>query len=197
LLPFKLRLFQVIIEAILPILGYFYWNWSFYFILLFYFLDYLVSSVFLLKKIDLIQKNSVNQAEINAFQKYSSLIVIALIIIMGYFLLRQVNEKFDFVQETLNFLLVKEFGIPQGILLLPLIYLAGYVNFKNFFIVPKKYLVIKKADLFSSYFIGNLICLGLLVSFFGLTFFVQFNELTSVLILVALASAYSLFYKRI
>ncbi len=196
MLPFKLRLFQVIVEALLPILGYFYWDWSFYFILFYYFLDYLVSSVFLLKKIDLIQKNNINQVEINTFQKYSSFIIIALIILIGYFLLFNLNKKFSFTQETLNFLFVKEFGIPQGFLLLPLIYLAGYMNFKNLFLVPKRYLTIKKTDLFSSYYYGNLICLGLVSFFYILTLFIQFNELTNVIILVVLSSFYSLYFKK-
>ena len=51
----KVKLIQTLGELLIPLLGYFFWNWSFYFIALFYFLDLLASTCILPLKINKIE----------------------------------------------------------------------------------------------------------------------------------------------
>src|ERR1700741_5209084 len=129
----KLKLFQTLSEALLPLLGYFYWNWSFYDLLLFYFLDLLVATTFTfvkIKKVVIYTKtpSPVFMFTIGLFVCYFT------IILLSVDLLPEIMPGFDFLKDTSRFFMLKDMGIPQGILLLPLVFYAGYLQYKMKFI---------------------------------------------------------------
>ena len=59
---------QLVGDAIIPILGFFFWDWNLYFILLFYFLDMLTKEVLLHLK-----SNKINQYILNRHRNQSGL----------------------------------------------------------------------------------------------------------------------------
>lgn len=180
----KLRIVQVILESTLPILGYFYWNWSFYFILLFYFLDFLVSSIFIIIKAKKINKYSNYREKTSFLNVLFSFFLVSLFIFLAVLTLQNQYSNFSFYKETMNFILLEDMGLPQGIFLFPLVIYAGYMNYKTQFIMPKKYTFLTVKTLYNHYNLGLLLCVVSFALAFSVTNFVQIPELLSILLLV-------------
>jgi len=139
----KLKLIQAIGEAIIPLLGFFYFEWNLYFILLFYFIDLVTTEVFLHLKINQILKfQSVKSYSkkwkvntlINSFS-------VVLIMIGTHFVVQLLYPGISFKQEFVDFIMYEEAGIPipQGFILLPIVVFGNYQQYKTMFLRPRLY----------------------------------------------------------
>ncbi|MDG0974820.1 MAG: hypothetical protein P8O07_11735 [Crocinitomicaceae bacterium] len=130
---------QAVGESVIPLLGFFWFNWDLYFIALFYLLDLLVTEVFYqlkLTKITQFQKQSIPY-----LRRFQSAGFTLAILGMSHVMLRMMYPELDFGKDFIAFLVYEEAGIPipQGIILLPLVVLGNYQQYKLFFLVPKRF----------------------------------------------------------
>lgn len=137
-------LVQTILEAIIPVLGYFYWNWDLSFILLFYLLDWLLAYGILLAKGNKRISFSRDTTEKSIFVRHSiiaCLTLAAACAAIGAGV--AINHPgLDWWKRTIDFLTYKELGVQQGIVLIPLIVLNGILVFRQQFLIPARYRVL-------------------------------------------------------
>lgn len=125
-------LIQILGELAIPLMGFFLWNWSLYFILLFYIIENLFATYF----------------QVETFRKFQALIqkksipldVKQLFIFLGFWLLEVIfihvflfltNPSIQFGKEIIDFFMYEDMGIPQGFLLIPLLYFASTMKMKQ------------------------------------------------------------------
>jgi hypothetical protein len=196
LTPIRFRFIQVLFEAAIPIIGYFYWNWTFYYILLFYLLDLLASTGFILVKAKKIGKIQTNAEKAKPFHLISSPILFSGGILLAAGTILNLYPDFSFYAETVKFILLKDMGIAQGIFLIPLVIYAAYMNYKTQFLLQKKHHSLSLKGLFFHYFKGMLLFVFGFFMAYCITFFIQVPEIISVLIFVLAVSVYSFFEKH-
>lgn len=126
---------QLLADLILPLVGYYMWGWNLYFILFFFVLDLLSNYYFTLLKS---RKIVVSQGVL--FPKLKVFLTTLLYLLSGVgsvFLLSKIMSETSFLSELKAFVSYKEMGIPQLILLLPLITIGAYMQYKVQFLIPK------------------------------------------------------------
>ncbi len=127
---------QHIAEAIIPILGFYFWNWSWYFILLFYILDATAKEIIIhLKSKKIYQTQGGDQSlivwEKNGF-KSAALAILTLVVL--HFMYYINHKNVSFTQEIIAFLSYREMGISQGWVLVPLVGLNVWMQYKFTFL---------------------------------------------------------------
>jgi hypothetical protein len=128
---------KALLEGIIPVLGFFYWDWGLSFILFFYFLDWIAKETTQhlgARKIDKTQGNGMKTWKRKGF--FSALFIV-LSVSVWIFVLACRDTHFSIQKELLQFLMYKEMGIPQGFILLPIIFLGVWMTFKFEFVQQK------------------------------------------------------------
>ena len=123
---------QLIGELVIPLLGYFFWDWSLLFILLFYLIENLFFSYFRIETIREIKKTVLKTEQKREYQdlvKSFFLWLIECILVHLFIMLIYPNQSFT--TEWINFFMYQDLGIPQGIILLPLIYFSSQMKKKQ------------------------------------------------------------------
>lgn len=139
----RLNLINAIGELIIPLMGFLFLDWGIYFILLFYFIDLVVTEVFVYVKVNkIIQFQKINfpfrwhygRLMLNTF-----LMLIA--IVSAHIAVCFIVPDIDFILQIHNFLSYEEVGvpIPQGYILLPLVVFANFQQYKMTFIKTQKF----------------------------------------------------------
>lgn len=191
--PIHLQVFQLLAEIAIPLLGYFLWDWGFYFILLFFLLDYLVFIVFTFIK----HRKIVQHREVPYFfpikQMLYSAVILIFTLVFTYFALPLIGP-FDFQAETWEFLSYKEMGIPQGLLLLPLLIYGGYAQYKMQFLMPRKFAVTSATENWKTHFFFLRIAGIAALIFFILSSFFVFPEIIYIGILLLGITAVKWFF---
>lgn len=126
-------------DALIPLLGFFVWDWSLYFILLFYILDLLAREA-----ITHIKTRKIYQVQ--GLQKRSKWVrnglVSALLLIIVFVFIHVavyfIHPGISFTKEVQLFWEYKELGIQQGYLLVPLVIYAAYAQYKMQFLMTGK-----------------------------------------------------------
>jgi hypothetical protein len=132
------KITQLLGDLAIPIIGYYFWDWNMFFILFFYILDVSVSTAFTLVKTKAIHKHHKTS---NYPWKHIFLILIGyfLTFYLVYFLILNISPKVSISKEIIRFVMMKEMGLPQGVLLLPLLIVGGYMQYKISFLIPKAF----------------------------------------------------------
>lgn len=152
-------------ELLIPVLGYFFWNWNIYFIFLFMFLDLLAYNVlfaFKLKKIVIYQYGRITQKRPFLIGGMLLLLFSTLIFTSYSWLFTHLLQT-DFRQEIIDFLSYEDMGFPQGYILLPLIILMAYMNYKMEFLFLRKFMQIDQRQLLKDYLRDNIAAIILVV----------------------------------
>jgi hypothetical protein len=113
-------------DVALPLVGFLFWDWGFYFIALFFLFDLLFRTLFLKRR--LIPLNELKNRNRILFKGLLySFIEILLIhcIVISVFVHLNIGDSF------LAFLTYEELGIPQGAVLLPLLFLNEFMKIRN------------------------------------------------------------------
>lgn len=121
------KISSLIGDVALPLFGYFFWNWNFYFILLFFMLDQLARVIFLPQRLKLIETSKAAKNKI--VFRHIFLLLIELIVIHSAVYFQ--NKDINFSNEFLRFLSYKDMGISQGVILIPLIIASEWMRIKN------------------------------------------------------------------
>jgi hypothetical protein len=121
------RISSLLGDVALPLFGYFFWNWNFYFILLFFMLDQISRVIFLPQRLKLTE--IIKSEKNKIFFRQLSLLIIELLVIHAAVFLHQKN--INFTKEFVSFLSYEDMGIAQGIILVPLIIASELMRIKN------------------------------------------------------------------
>ena len=188
------KVIQILGDGIIPLLGYFLWDWSLYFILLFYFLDLLTKEVLLhlkTKKIKAVQHhNDRSFLKKWLFKGAISIIMLSVSLFLIHVTMPFLHTDFSATKEIISFMTYTEMGIPQGILLIPLIIAMGYVQFKNEFIKPKQYLTLKFQLIWKNHFTSSLMILAGAGLGLGISTFIILPEWLFVIAIVLVSGVY-------
>jgi hypothetical protein len=114
-------------DVALPLMGYFFWDWNLYFILLFFMLDQLARVVFLHWRMKLTELSSTekrNQIIKAGFLFLSEVIIIHIVIFFQ-------NPSIHFLEEFSRFFHYKDMGIEQGYILFPLVFFGEWMRINN------------------------------------------------------------------
>lgn len=179
---------QLIGELVIPLLGFFLWDWSLLFILLFYLLENLFFSYFRIETVREIKKQILKKDQPrNSKILFKSLILwlIECVLVHLFILLIYPNQSLP--KEWIKFFMYQDLVIPQGIILLPLLYFASKMKMKQDVFVSLKNL--KSADDFNHIAV-NLnyiwIAIGAWGGLIGLNYFIQINELLNLSFILGL-----------
>ncbi len=168
----KARFFQIILEAILPIVGYFYWNWDTSFILLFYFLEWtlflaITSAKGRKRYYYLGDPNEKKEALRNVSLGFVWLFLSC--IIFGFTLIH-LEINLSWLERIHAFITYSDMGIAQGYLLIPILILNGVMVYKQQFISVGRYKTLSMKEITAGAHVQGLIVLvfatlSLVVSF--------------------------------
>jgi len=114
-------------DVAFPLMGYFFWNWNFYFILLYFILDQVARTIFLPWRLKLTELNQSEKIKIIA---QSSILLFSELFIIHFFL-KVLIPDIHFQKEISNFIHYSDMGIEQGYILLPLLILGEWLRMKQ------------------------------------------------------------------
>lgn len=190
----KIKVFQTLSEALLPILGYYYWDWSFYDLLLFYFLDLLVATIFTFVKIKKIKEVKAQMTTLLGFISLMALCYVS-IVLLALWIIPTIIPNFDFYKATVRFVLLQDMGLPQGVFLFPLVFYAGYLQYKMKFLQTNMAQKISVIEVKRQHVQGLLVIVAILGLSFALAQFVSISEQVAVFSLILLTALYSYFWR--
>ena len=188
----RLFLTQTLLEALIPIIGYFEWGWDLSFILLFYLIDWLLAFGILIAKGRKRFSYSHNKPERMLLIKQTvigfMLLLIACLGIAQSLLF--LNPGFNWMQRIVEFMTYEEMGIQQGYVLIPLIVLNGIMVYRQQFIMPARYRTMDMRQITQPFIHQGLILLGFSGALLGITAFISFPEEVLIALLIGGTSAY-------
>ena len=133
------RTIQIIGELAIPLLGYFFWNWSFSFILFFYIIENLFLLYFRIETIQNV-KSTILKAkrivDIKLLLFFLGLWIIEFALI--HFLLKIIATNKNLLNAWQDFFLFEDMGVPQGFILIPLLYFASRMKMKQDIVIEIK-----------------------------------------------------------
>ena len=182
------KLILAISEVFIPLLGFFFFDWGLYFILLFYFLDLITTEVFLHVKAKKIIAHSAASAKKKPWFLLGvfSAFLVGSTILLSHIALRYIIPEINFYEEFIAFLKYEEVGIPiaQGFILLPLVIVGNLQQHKLFFLMPAKYRVFSIGTIFNTRI--KALTIAIVGAFFALiiAIFIPLPEIIYLLLLV-------------
>ena len=192
----QVRIFQALADLAIPLLGYFFWYWDFYFILLFYLLDYKVFCVFSFVKNHKIIAYKGLEYEFPYKKLFQTILLFIIAFALMILALYQMNPMFNLWGETWKFLSYKEMGIAQGIILIPLLVYAGYAQYKLQFLMNRKFQSTKTKIIWKLHFQTMFLVVAASGLFLGLSFIAQLPDIFYVFSLTLGVALYRFFIAR-
>lgn len=190
----RLRIIQTILEGLIPLLGFFLWNWTIHFVLLFYMLDLLADHVFLhlgSRRIVAEQKikssNALKQGLLSTLFLGFALLLIHLALILIF-------PELQLWESMIDFWTYKEMGLEQGYLLLPLVVLAAQQQYKMEFLMPARYRIISLRDHWKKANLGYVIIAAFSGLAIGLSIFIELPATVYLLSIVVVSTVYRLLF---
>lgn len=184
---------QLIGDALIPLLGFFLWNWSLYFILLFYIIDMLLAEVVMhLKTKKTLQERSAEKKSIWIKQGILSTVLFSVNCVLVHLAMQVLHPTIDFQKEALAFWSYKDMGIEQGYILLPLLILVAYQKYKMEFLMPALYKTINLQGMWKEHQKANIILLAFIGLALGMFSFIAPPEWILILLIVVISSGYKL-----
>ena len=168
-------------DVALPLAGFFFWDWGFYFIALFFLFDISFRSIFLNKRVKLLPSMVFE----NRFVLKGVLLTVFEILALHILVILSISS-IDFVSEFWSFLMYQEIGVAQGVVLLPLLILNEFMRIRN----EQKMKVPQhvRFDIMINSQKIQLFRVLLWCLFMGLTMLIPFHETALVLIFIATLS---------
>lgn len=185
-------LFQTILEAVIPVIGYFEWGWDLSFILLFYLLDWLLAFGILIAKGRKRLEYSGNRSERRALIQQTGigfLLLIATCAGIGTSIVF-LHPGLDWMERIRAFLTYSDMGIAQGYVLVPLMVLNGVMVYRQQFLMTAKYRVQDMAHITRPFVQQGFILLGSAGLLLGLTAMISFPQEILIGILILGTAAY-------
>lgn len=189
---------QLFGDALIPLLGLFLWNWSLYFIVLFYFLDLISSEIILHLK----SKKTVAFQSINGLKKewikwgITSFCFLVLAVVMIHFAVYFISPGINFKTEALAFWNYEEMGVKQGYILLPLVFLVSYQQYKMTFLMTGRFRNTQLTFLWKKHIIPFVLIIAFAGICLGISWFAHLPEAVYVIGIIAFTTLYKLRYSE-
>lgn len=192
----KFRYLQVVAEALIPLLGFYFWDWSLYFILLFYFIDLFADLIVSHFKTSKIQQY--NQQGEPGWLKWglSSGLLFVVSLVSIHTAVWFIFPSIDFWKEAKAFWMYKELGIEQGYILVPLVFVMAIQQYKMEFVRLRLFEKQDVNGLWLSKVRAFLAMIGFSGLVVGLSQFIILPEWAYVIGIVSFVSMYSLTAKN-
>ena len=181
---------QLIGDALIPLFGALFFGWGLYFILIYYFLDLLAQEVILQLKSKKINEFSGKKNTQLGKSTVLSFLLLLLGIALIHLAVYVIHPTIHFWQEWIEFMTYKELGIPQGVLLLPLIAFAAYQQYRMTFLMPAKFRSIRLEEIWKPHHQSQLLVLAAAGISMGLAYLFTLPDLVYVLAIVAFRAAF-------
>jgi hypothetical protein len=168
--PRYANIFQSALEISIPLLGYFLWSWTLHFIVFFIIID-VISQV----GITISKDKKIRYYHSKSFSSFKQIAIYFLLIVSIIFLLLMLTKVVfpnnSIYKELISFLTYKEFGIPQGVIIVPLIVFSGIQDFKLNFIQKGIFRTLSiekmwKIEIFKQMLFTSVLILTILVSIY-------------------------------
>ena len=185
---------QIFGDAVIPLLGFFIWNWSLYFILLFYFLDLLANEGIIHLKS---RRTAIFQQKPEQTRKWIiwgmlSLTALIVALAMVHFAMIFIVPDINFFQEMRGFWNYEEMGIKQGYVLVPLILIVSFQQYRTTFLLSAKYRTARVGQLWKTHVQALIVIIAFAGVHLSLGYFYQFSEMVYVLSIVVVSTLYKL-----
>ena len=129
---------QLIGDLLIPILGFLFWDWGLYFILLFILFDTITFEFFQhVKSYRIIHENKLSPRNWIIWGGVS-FICFSVFLIILHFAIHFTIPSINFLTELWLFWSYEDVGIQQGYLLLPILLFSGYTNYKQTFLLTNQ-----------------------------------------------------------
>lgn len=182
------KIVLILLELIIPLIGFLFWNWGFVFIMLFFALDWFVLLLFQFVKMRQYLKLGLNPTEKRFLFTISSVLLctflstLSIAMVICYISV----PNFNLTQEIIRFLTYEDTGIQQGYLLIPICFLNGYMIYQRDFSKPKTHHIKTVKEVFAPSVTIHIVTMMFSSIVGALTYFLQLNG--EVLLYIALAS---------
>jgi hypothetical protein len=184
---------QLIGELVIPLLGYFLWDWSLLFILLFYLIENLFFSYFRIETVREVKKTvwkNEQPRELKIFSKSLTIWTIEFVLVHLFIAVIYPNQSF--IKEWVDFFMYQDLGIPQGIILLPLIYISSRMKMKQDVMLNIRNLKsVEELNHMTVSFKHSWISIGIWGVLIGINFFIPIHELINLSFVLILLIARS------
>lgn len=175
-------------DLLIPLAGWLFWKWNLDFLLYFYLLDFLVAQgVFYYKDAKI---RHVQELPFRWLGSTSNLLLLVSIIGMSGLFLWAFHPRFDLGSSLSAFWNLKDMGIAQGYLLVPLLLFAGYQQVKMDFILPNLAGKTDHLEFWKKHLRGQFVTFGFAAFFSTTIFLYQLPEWTYVLLLIGSVTAF-------
>jgi len=170
---------QFLGELAIPLIGYFLWDWSLLFILLFYLIENLFYSFFRIETI-----REINKLVLKKDQPRNAKIIIhslllwlfEFVLVHVFILVIQPNQSI--FNEWIHFFMYEDLGVPQGIVLLPLLYFASRMRMKqDVLLFVRNMKSTDELNQLTVNFNATWIAIGIWGILIGVNYFIQIQEL--------------------
>jgi hypothetical protein len=160
---------QIIGDLILPLLGFFWWNWPLYFIVFFYLLDYLSTEITMYFKSGKISYHMFVNRDLQ-FTKFAiSLALLCCALGLTFLAVKSIVPNISLSTAFIRFLAYKDMGFAQGYILIPLVGFIAYQRYKMNFIAGKIYETVSFNSIWNSHFRLHLLVIAGAGLAFGLS----------------------------
>ena len=184
---------QLIGELAIPLLGYFLWDWSLLFILLFYLIENLFFSFFRIETVREIKKLVLKKDQPRDLKlQFKSLYLWVVECVLVHLFILVIYQNLSATKEWIHFFMYQDLGIPQGIILLPLLYFASRMKMKQDIVLTIKNM--KSADELNQLTINfkqSWTAIGVWGILIGINFFMTIDELINLSFVLILLIARS------
>lgn len=187
---YRFKLIQILLEAAIPLLGLYVWEWSLYFILLFYLLDLLADHLFLHIKGIKVRKEQNSDSKKHVIPGSLSIGLLLIIGVMAHLTMLSIHSDIVFSDELMAFLMLEEMGIQQGYILLPLVFYAAYQQYKLEFLMPRRYRTMNSDQLWRPALRSYLLIIAFSGLALGISFLFHLSESVYVWGIVGVSSIY-------
>jgi hypothetical protein len=187
---------QLLGDLVIPLGGFFFWDWGLYFILLFYILDILASEVITHLKSKKIVEFSGKDKKQWFISGAQSIFLLSFSVVGIHLALFIIEPGIDFKKELIDFWTYTEMGIQQGYILAPLVAFAAYQQYKMLFLMPGRFRTTSVSQIWKTHLRAFFIIIAAAGIVMGIAQFVLFPEIVYVLVIVGVSTAYQFFFKN-
>ena len=184
---------QLIGELAIPLLGYFLWDWSLLFILLFYLIENLFFSFFRIETVREIKKLVLKKDQPRDLKlQFKSLYLWVIECVLVHLFILVIYQNLSVTKEWIHFFMYQDLGIPQGIILLPLLYFASRMKMKqDIFLTIKNMKSADELNQLTVNFKQSWTAIGVWGVLIGINFFIPIHELINLSFVLILLIARS------
>lgn len=191
----RMRYIQLVGDALIPLLGYFLWDWNLYFIVLFYMADMIINEVVIFYKARKIAEFDPKE---NSFvpKFLISVLLFTISLLLIHLTMKLYEPEISFAKEITLFWTYKDMGMQQGYILIPLLVLLSVQRYKLEFLMTAKYRSIKQVRLWRSHYRAYLFLIGGVGLTMGILSFVHPADWIILLGVIAGTSTYQIVFSE-